>query len=99
MLDFLNENYMYELSLGEIALFTGRSLATFKRDFKKVSHLSPMQWITNKRLEAAHQQLKAEARLVSDVYLDMGLKSLSHFQQFLKGNMGLPRPGSGPVFV
>ncbi len=31
----MNENYMYEFSMEEIAHYTGRSLATFKRDFKR----------------------------------------------------------------
>ena len=35
ILDFMNENYMYEFTLEELAHYTGRSLATFKRDFKK----------------------------------------------------------------
>jgi hypothetical protein len=32
---------MYDLSLEEMASYTGRSLASFKRDFKKISPLSP----------------------------------------------------------
>ena len=36
ILDYLNENYMCDLSMKEIASYTGRSLATFKRDFSKV---------------------------------------------------------------
>ncbi len=39
IIDYLNENYMYDLSLEEIASYTGHSLATFKRDFAKVSDL------------------------------------------------------------
>lgn len=89
MLDFLNGNFMFDLSLKEIALYTGRSLASFKRDFKKVSDLSPMNWITNKRLEAAHQQLKHEAKEVSDIYLDVGFKSLSHFSTAYKKKYGI----------
>lgn len=89
MLDFLNDNFMFELSLEEIALYTGRSLASFKRDFKKVSDLPPMKWITNKRLEAAHQQLKDEARQVSDIYLNLGFKSLSHFSTAYKKKYGV----------
>lgn len=88
LLDFLNENFMFDLSMKEIALYTGRSLASFKRDFKKVSDLSPRKWITNKRLEVAHQQLKDEARQVSDIYLNVGFKSLSHFSTAYKKKYG-----------
>ena len=41
-IDYLNENYMYDLSMEEIASYTGRSLATFKRDFAKV-RLAPAE--------------------------------------------------------
>ena len=53
ILDFMNENYMYEFTLEELAHYTGRSLATFKRDFKKVSELTPEKWLIRKRLEVA----------------------------------------------
>jgi len=105
MLDFLNENFMFDLSLKEIALFTGRSIASFKRDFKKISALPPMKWITNKRLEAAHQQLKDEARLearqVSDIYLNVGFKSLSHFSTAYKKKYGVAptRRKTGSVLI
>ena len=52
ILDYLNENYMLDLSMNEIASYTGRSLATFKRDFAKVSDLTPQKWIIKRRLEA-----------------------------------------------
>lgn len=32
---------MYDFSMEDLATFTGRSLATFKRDFKKISTLTP----------------------------------------------------------
>lgn len=89
ILDFLNENFMYDLSLEEIALYTGRSLAAFKRDFKKISDLSPMKWITKKRLETAHQHMKDDAKAVSDIYLEVGFKSLSHFSTAYKKEYGV----------
>lgn len=89
ILDFLNDNYMYDLSLKEIATFTGRSLATFKRDFRKISNLSPQKWITKKRLEIAHQQMNEEGKTVSHVYLEVGFKSLSHFSTAYKKQFGV----------
>lgn len=88
VLEFLNENFMYDLSLEEMARYTGRSLATFKRDFRKVSRLPPARWITEKRLEVAHQQLKYGSKNVSDIYLELGFKSLSHFSTAYKRRYG-----------
>ncbi|GAL84746.1 AraC family transcriptional regulator [Sporocytophaga myxococcoides] len=88
ILDFMNNNFMYDLSIKEIALYTGRSVATFKRDFKKISELSPQKWIIKKRLEYAQQKLK-EGKKVSDIYLDLGFISLSHFSTAYKREYGI----------
>lgn len=89
VLEFLNENFMYDLTLEEIAQYTGRSLATFKRDFRKISDMPPLKWIIDKRLEVAHQQLKYESKNVSDIYLTLGFKSLSHFSTAYKHKYGI----------
>ncbi len=88
ILNFLNNNFMYDLSIKEIALYTGRSIATFKRDFKKISNLTPQKWIIKKRLEYAQQLLK-EGKKVSDIYLDLGFISLSHFSTAYKREYGI----------
>jgi AraC-like DNA-binding protein len=90
ILDYLNENYMYDLSIEEISSFTGRSLASFKRDFKKISPLSPEKWLIQKRLEVAHDKIRNENKKASDVYLETGFKSLSHFSTAFKRQYGFP---------
>lgn len=86
--DFLNENYMDDLTMEEIAAYTGRSLATFKRDFAKISDSTPQKWLINKRLEAAYNKLKNENKKVSDVYVEVGFKNLSHFYAAFKKQYG-----------
>ena len=56
ILEFLESNYMNDISMEEIANYTGRSLSTFKRDFKKCSTLSPREWLIHRRLEAAERE-------------------------------------------
>jgi AraC-like DNA-binding protein len=88
ILGFLNENYMYEFSMEEIARYTGRSLATFKRDFSKISDLSPQKWLIKKRLEVAHEKLQERGKKISDVYVDVGFKNLTHFYYAYKKQYG-----------
>lgn len=88
ILDFLENNYMYDLTVEEIAHFTGRSLATFKRDFKKISNLSPQKWLIEKRLKTAYDMLKNDHKKVSDVYLEVGFKNFSHFSTAFKRRYG-----------
>lgn len=90
LLEFLNHTYMDDLSMDQIASFTGRSLATFKRDFKKISSLSPQKWLIKKRLEMAYIKLKEENKKVQDVYIEVGFKNLSHFSTTFKKQYGVP---------
>ena len=89
ILDYLNENYMLDLSMEEIASYTGRSLATFKRDFAKVSDLTPQKWIVKRRLEAAHELIKSGKRKVSEICFDVEFKNLSHFSKVYKEVYGV----------
>jgi len=88
ILDFLNENYMYDLSVEEIALYTGRSLAAFKRDFKKISNLPPQKWIIQKRLNVAYERIKNEGKKIGDVCFNVGFKNRSHFTTAFKKQFG-----------
>lgn len=89
ILDYLNENYMSELSMEEIASYTGRSLATFKRDFAKISDLTPQKWLIKRRLEAAHELIKSGKKKVTEACFDVGFKNLSHFSKIYKEAYGV----------
>lgn len=89
ILEFMNENYMCELSMEEMAHYTGRSLATFKRDFKKISDLTPEKWLIRKRLEVAYAKMKEDGRKVVDVYAEVGFKNPSHFSTAFKKQYGV----------
>ena len=88
LMQFMNDNYMYDLSMEEIASFTGRSLATFKRDFAKVSDLPPQKWIIRRRLQSAYDKLQNEGKKPSDVYIEVGFKDISHFYYAFKRQYG-----------
>lgn len=88
ILDFMEENYMYDLKMEEIAHFTGRSLTTFKRDFKKISSLPPQKWLMEKRLKVAFDKIRNGNKKVSDVYLEVGFKNFSHFSSAFKKQFG-----------
>lgn len=90
ILEFLNENYAEDLTMEQIAAYTGRSLAAFKRDFKKINSLTPQKWLIRKRLEAAYVKLKEEKKKVQDVYVEVGFKNPSHFSTAFKKQYGIP---------
>lgn len=89
LVQFLGENYMLDLSIEDFAHYTGRSLSTFKRDFRKISKLPPQKWLMQKRLEAAHIKLREEGRKATEVYPEVGFKNLSHFSTAYKKRYGV----------
>lgn len=86
--DFMEENYLEDISISELASYSGRSLSGFKRDFKAISDLTPERWIIRRRLEDAHKLLQ-EGKKSRDIYLRLGFKSLSHFSQAYKRQYGM----------
>ncbi|WP_405565857.1 AraC family transcriptional regulator [Polaribacter sp. Asnod6-C07] len=86
--NYMEEHYMYNLPLEKFAALTGRSLTTFKSDFKKIFKNTPGKWLTEKRLNLAHYKLNAEKLKTSDVYLSVGFENLSHFSFAFKKAFG-----------
>ena len=88
LMDFMEQNYTEDLTLEEFASYTGRSLATFKRDFAKVSPLPPQRWIMERRLEKAKTLLLENTATAQDVGYLVGFKNRSHFSQAFKKKFG-----------
>ena len=86
--DFMEQNYRYNMPLEKFSYLTGRSLTTFKRDFKKAFQLSPQRWLTQKRLALAHYQLAEKRRKPVELYLEVGFENLAHFSFAFKKQFG-----------
>ncbi|MET0635337.1 MAG: AraC family transcriptional regulator [Chitinophagaceae bacterium] len=86
--DFMNKNYQFNVPISRFAYLTGRSLATFKRDFEKQFNLPPGRWLQQKRLTEAYRLITEKGRTASDIYLDLGFEDLSHFSYAFKKEFG-----------
>ena len=86
--EFMEKHFTNDYSMSDFARASGRSLSTFKRDFKRISELSPERWLTARRLRAAYDLLK-RGRRVSDTCFDVGFKNVSHFSAIFKKKFGL----------
>ncbi|WP_337043909.1 helix-turn-helix domain-containing protein [Emticicia sp. 17c] len=85
--EFMEKNFMFNMPLEKISYLTGRSLSTFKRDFKKLFNTTPQKWLTKKRLELAHYNL-VQNKKPTDVYFEVGFENLSHFSFAFKKQYG-----------
>jgi len=86
--EFMSKHFAFNVEMKQFAYLTGRSLATFKRDFEKIFHASPGRWLQQKRLEQAYYLIKDQGKKPSDVYLEVGFEDLSHFSFAFKKEFG-----------
>ena len=94
---FMEKNFMFNMTLEKFGYLTGRSLTTFKRDFKKAYNTTPQKWLTQKRLELAHYQLMEKKRKPVEIYFEVGFENLSHFSYAFKKHFGYPPTASGAI--
>jgi len=89
LIDFMQRNFMFNMSLEKLGYLTGRSLSTFNRDFKKLFHTTPQKWLTDKRLELAYYHLVEKKKKPTEIYLEVGFEDLSHFSFIFKKKYGV----------
>lgn len=84
------KNFQYDLKLEEFAKLCGRSLSTFKRDFKNRFQTTPSKWLQKKRLEYSKTLLVGSDLSVNEVCYESGFKNPSHFVRVFKDRYQLP---------
>lgn len=88
LVDYMQKNFMFNLPMEKFGYLTGRSLTTFKRDFKKAFSMTPQRWLTQQRLELAYYQLTEKKKKPLDVCYEVGFENLSHFSFAFKKQFG-----------
>ena len=88
LVGFMDENYMAELSLTEFANYTGRSLSSFNRDFRKAYGQAPQKWLIAKRLDLSKELLQTRGCKVAEAMSDAGFSNLSYFSRAYKERFG-----------
>lgn len=88
ILAVMEAHFTQNLHLEDYATMAGRSLASFKRDFQKVSSTSPHKWLMEKRLAHAKYLLENTTIQVSDACFASGFESLAHFSRVFKQHFG-----------
>lgn len=86
--EFIDSHFALPLTIEDIARESAMSEYHFFRLFKSVFGVSPYQYITGRRMQAACLLLKAE-RPVSDVAMDCGYADIFTFSKAFKKHFGV----------
>lgn len=85
---FMLQHFTFNVPLARFAKLTGRSLATFKRDFQRIFSTAPQRWLHQQRLGQAHFLIAQHQQPPAKAYLEVGFENLSHFSTAFKQHFG-----------
>ena len=85
---FMEKNFDKPLKIEDYAYLTGRSLSTFRRDFKSFFDQTPQKWIKEKRMEKALNLMNEREVSVTDIAFEVGYENISYFIKEFKQRYG-----------
>lgn len=86
---FMGDNYDKPLDIEDYAYLTGRSISTFRRDFKSKFGVSPKKWLVQRRMEKAALLLKDTPSSVTAIAQQVGYENTSHFIKIFQNKFSL----------
>ncbi|MEM6395467.1 MAG: AraC family transcriptional regulator [Bacteroidota bacterium] len=85
---FMRTHAEKALRVEDFAYLTGRSLSTFRRDFKAAFGQQPRQWLRKRRLDHAYNLLLKGKHRVSDLSQAAGYENVSYFIREFRKQFG-----------
>ncbi|MCQ2469476.1 MAG: AraC family transcriptional regulator [Ruminococcus sp.] len=84
VLKYIDSNYMYDITLEQLADVAGYSKYHFSRIFKQYNSMSYLQYINARRTKAAETLLLDPDMPITEVAMRSGFKSLTTFNRIFK---------------
>ncbi|WP_299452305.1 AraC family transcriptional regulator [uncultured Microscilla sp.] len=81
---FMEAHYDKPLRVEDYAYLTGKSVSTFRREFKARFGNTPQKWLIEKRLDKAYEVLIKAESSVTQIAYDTGYDNVSHFIKAFK---------------
>ncbi len=89
LMDYLEQNYTQDLTLGMLADEAGMTSRYFCRFFKEMTGKTPMEYLNYFRIEMASLELLSTRKSVTEVAYDNGFHDLNYFIRCFKRHKGI----------
>lgn len=86
---FMEHNYTKPLGVEDYAYLTGRSVSSFRRDFRAHFGTTPNKWLRRQRMEQAVAMLQAGDLSVTELSYSVGYENISYFIREFRKVTGL----------
>ena len=83
-INYINNNFERDLSLGDIARFVFLSPSYFTKAFKEETSMSPISFLLKKRIEVAKELLTDSDLKISDIAFNVGFSNQQRFNEMFK---------------
>ena len=81
---YIEQNYMLDITLNDVAAFSGFSKYYFSRMFKQQMGISFADYLRNKRIEIAEERLIHTRQSIKDIAVAAGFGSIATFNRVFK---------------
>lgn len=88
VLKYIEQNYMNDITLEDLADLAGYSTYHFSRIFKKYSNMTFINFLNRRRVKAAELLLLESGSTITDVAMQVGFASLTTFNRVFKSING-----------
>ena len=85
---FMEKNFDKPLKIEDYAYLTGRSLSTFRRDFKSYYDITPQKWLKEKRMDKAMAILMEKEVSFTELAYEVGYDNISYFIKEFNNKFG-----------
>lgn len=89
VLKYIDENYTKSIMLSDLAAIMNISTMYFSNYFKQVFHISPKQYILNKRLREGQRLLLESDLSIKEIAYAVGFESESYFSEYFSKKVGI----------
>ena len=87
--EVMQSHFMKPLDITSFARLCGRSLSSFRRDFRREFHTTPGKWLLKRRLKHSRHLLETTDDRISEVLYASGFTNRAHFNKAFKEHFGL----------
>ncbi len=85
---FIHKNYASDIKINELAAMEGLSETHYRACFKKLTGISPSEYITERRIEGASKLLESTSMSISDIAMANGYSDIYYFIRVFKKQTG-----------
>jgi len=87
-IEYMHQNFGEKLTLESLANYVNMSESNFIRTFKKETKLAPIEYLINLRIEKAKKLLRSKGKTITQIALQCGFNSASHFSTCFSKQLG-----------